>query len=101
MKNEIINVSKQLMFCSILLVTNQYLIKYAMDITEIHWIIGKYCFLVSTWLVLGCIALLGLTNIIQLVSRYNINNPLEKDIMIPLIVSMVKLSGITGLILWL
>jgi hypothetical protein len=101
MKNEIINVSKQLMFCSILLVTNQYLIKYAMDITEIHWIIGKYCFLFSTWLVLGCIALLGLTNIIQLISRYNINIPLEKDIMIPLIASMVKLSGITGLILWL
>lgn len=94
MKGELINCSKQLMFCSILMVVNQYLLKW-------DWIIGKYMFLVSTWIAIGVIALLALVNIIQLIERYSVNYTPEKDIMFPLILSISKLFGITGLILWL
>lgn len=101
MKGELINCSKQLMFCSILMVVNQYLLKCGIDNTEIYWTIGKYCFLVSTWIAIGVIVLLAITNIIQLIERYSVNYTPEKDIMFPLILSISKLFGITGLILWL
>lgn len=101
MKGELINCSKQLMFCSALMVVNQYLLKWGLDNMEIYWVIGKYMFLVSTWIAIGVIALLALVNIIQLIERYSVNYTPEKDIMFPLVLSISKLFGITGLILWL
>nr|UWH97294.1 MAG: hypothetical protein [Bacteriophage sp.] len=101
MKGELINCSKQLMFCSALMIVNQYLLKWGLDNMEIHWVIAKYTFLVSTWIVIGVIALLALVNIIQLIERYSVNYTPEKDIMFPLVLSISKLFGITGLILWL
>jgi hypothetical protein len=101
MKGELINCSKQLMFCSALFALNQYLLKWGLDNMEIYWVIGKYMFLISTWLVIGTIALLALVNIIQLIERYSVNYTPEKDIMFPLILSISKLFSITGLILWL
>ena len=89
------------MFCSALMVVNQYLLKWGLDNMEIYWVIAKYMFLVSTWIAIGVIALLALVNIIQLIERYSVNYTPEKDIMFPLILSISKLFGITGLILWL
>lgn len=89
------------MFCSALMIVNQYLLKWGLDNMEIHWVIAKYTFLVSTWIVIGVIALLALVNIIQLIERYSVNYTPEKDIMFPLVLSISKLFGITGLILWL
>lgn len=101
MKKEFINVSKQLMFCSIIMIINQYLIKYSIGMTESYWMIAKYLFLVSTWLTIGIIGLLVIVNIVQLISRFNLNYIPDNGIMFPLITSIVKLSGITGLILWI
>lgn len=101
MKKEFINVSKQLMFCSIIMIINQYLIKYSIGMTESYWMIAKYLFLVSTWLTIGIIGLLAIVNIVQLISRFNLNYIPDNGIMFPLIASIVNLSGITGLILWI
>lgn len=101
MKGELINCSKQLMFCSILMVVNQYLLKAGLDNAEWFWIAGKYMFLISSWITIGVIALLAVTNIFQLIGRYDVNYTPEKQIMFPLILSFSKLVGISGLILWL
>lgn len=100
MKTEIINVSKQLMLCSGLLFLNQFLIRFGMDTNEWYWTVGIYCFLASTWLVLLSIGILAFVNIVQLLERLKMNYSPEPTIMIPLISSITKLCGITGLILW-
>lgn len=101
MKSEIINTSKQLMYCSILLVINQYIIKYSINFEEIYWLAGKYLFLISTWCCLIAIVLFAIFNLFQLIKNFNINNPCNKELMIPIIASITKLCGLTGLILWI